>query len=254
MIGLRAEGAVLRATEGDDVDARVGGEGAQRLVQRCGGVRQSGAVHEHAHTAPVGVFGDGTYLVGGVDGAELAGLGDVDDERLRPVLVVPSPRLLGDEVRGELSVGRGDREQLDARDLLGRSAFVGVDVGGLGADDRSPARQHRHHSHDVRPGAVEHRIRGDTVTEVPDAHVLQAFGVHVLAIGDLVSVVGRGDGGKHFGVHTRVVVGGEAADAASCNGVTTVQSRSSSVSSCTCSPARTENIGKHPISPRPVCP
>ena len=154
---LRAERAVLRAAEADDVDAGVGGEGAQRQVQRRGGVRQPRTVHEDTHPALVRVVGDRTHLVGRVDGAELARLGDVDDERLRPVLVAPPPGFLGDEVGRELAVGRRDREQLDAAGLLRCAALVGVDVRRLCADDRSPAGQHRQQSDDVGAGAVEHR-------------------------------------------------------------------------------------------------
>src|SRR6476620_4755306 len=71
---------------------------------------------------------EGPHLFGGVHGSELARLGHVHDERLRPMFIAPAPRLLGDEVRGELAVDRRDRQQFDACGLLGCSALVGVDV------------------------------------------------------------------------------------------------------------------------------
>ena len=57
-------------------------------------------------------------------------LRDVNDERLRPVFVVPPPRFLGDEVGRDLAVGRTDREQFDAAGLLWCAAFVGVTTAG----------------------------------------------------------------------------------------------------------------------------
>ena len=111
-----------------------------------------------------------------------------------------------------LPSARGDREQLDAAGLLRCSAFVGVDVRGLCADDRSPPGQHRQQPDDVRAGAVEHRVALDALTEVPCAHLLQAGRIHVLAVRDLVAAVGSGDRSENLGVHTRVVVRGEAAD------------------------------------------
>ena len=97
-------------------------------------------------------------------------------------------------------------------DLLGRSALVGVDVRGLGADDR-PQRG----SIDCSPRTFApvplNTGNADAVPEVPAHDLLQALGVHVLAVGDLVPAVRRGDRREHLGVHARVVVGGEAADA-----------------------------------------
>ena len=56
-----------------------------------------------------------------------------------------------------LPSGRGHGQQLDAADPLRRAALVGVDVRGLGADHRPPARRHALQREHVRAGAVEHR-------------------------------------------------------------------------------------------------
>ena len=62
------------------------------------------------------------------------------------------------------------------------------------------------------PGAVEDREGLDARAEVLGEDLLQALGVDVFAVGDLVAVVRGGDRGEDLGVHARVVVGGEAAD------------------------------------------
>ena len=176
-----------------------------------GRVRDPGAVHVQCHTALVGVVGDRAHLRRGVRGAEFGGLRDRHRERLRPVFVAPPPCLAVDQLGGELAVGCRHRQQLEPRNPLGGGVLVGVDVGGLRADHRTPARQHRLETEHVGPGAVEDGKRLDAGTEVLGDHLLQARRVEVLAVGDLVPAVGRRDGGEHLGMDSRVVVAREAA-------------------------------------------
>ena len=98
-----------------------------------------GAVQVHGHAPLVGVVADRRDLLGRVAGAQLGGLGDRDDLRLRPVLVVEAVRLPVDQLGGELAVRGGHGEQLQPADPLGGAALVHVDVRGLGADHRAPA-------------------------------------------------------------------------------------------------------------------
>src|SRR5690606_39190708 len=93
---------------------------------------------------------------------------------------------------------------------LGGAALVGVDVGGLGADDRLPVGGHRAQRDDVGGGAVEDRPGPRPLAEVAPEHVLQRLGVDVVAVGGLVAAVGVGDGLEDLGVHAGVVVAGEA--------------------------------------------
>src|SRR5690606_20221253 len=127
------------------------------------------------------------------------------------VLVSPAPRLAVDQLGGELAVLGGDGQQLEASDALGRAALVDVDVRGGCRDHGAPARQHRLQCGDVRAGSVEHRERLHTLTEVLREDLLQPLGVLVLAVGDLVTVVGSCDGSEDLGVDAGVVVGCEAA-------------------------------------------
>ena len=113
----------------------------------------------------------------------------------------------------ELAVGGVDRQQLDAADPLGRTALVGVDVRGRRRDDGTPAREHGLEADDVRAGAVEDGEHGDVAAEVTSEDLVQATGVVVLAVRDLVAAVGRREGVEDLGVDAGVVVGGEAADA-----------------------------------------
>jgi hypothetical protein len=60
--------------------------------------------------------------------------------------------------------------------------------------------------------AVEDGKHLGALAEVPDDELLQALGVDVPAVGDLVSLVGRRDGSEHLWVDARVVVAREAAE------------------------------------------
>ena len=82
----------------------------------------------------------------------------------------------------------------------------------VAADHRAPARQHRLQTDHVGARAVEHGKHLGPVAEVLDDELLQALGVDVPAVGDLVPLVGGRDGGEHLWVDARVVVAREAAE------------------------------------------
>ena len=149
---------------------------------------------------------------GRVAGAELGGLGDGDGQRLGAVLVAPAPGLPVDQLGGQLAVGGGDLQQLDAADPLRRAVFVHVDVRRRRADHGAPAGEQGLQRQHVGAGAVEDREAFDAGAEVPFHEHLQPGGVVVFAVGDLVALVGCGQGRQDFRVDARVVVGGEAPD------------------------------------------
>ena len=159
----------------------------------------------------MGEVGDRPHLLGRVERAHLGGLRDAHGERLRSVLVAPAPRLAGNQLRRELAVRGRHREQLDAGHPLGGAGLVGVDVRGRRRDDGAPARQHAGQRDDVRTRAVEDGERLGVLAEVLADHLLQAGGVPVLPVRDLVAAVRRGDRSEHLGVHAGVVVAREAA-------------------------------------------
>ena len=127
--GLAEQQAVLGAAEGEHVDAGVGGERPQRHVRgrrpRWRSGRRRGAPSCRSAWAWSQIARD---LVGRVAGAELGGLGDRDDLRLRAVLVAAAPGLPVDQLGGELAVRGGHGEQLEPADPLRRAALVDVDV------------------------------------------------------------------------------------------------------------------------------
>ena len=203
---------VLGAAEAQHVDAGVAGEGPQRQVERGGGVRDARAVHVQSHAVAMDVVGDLAQLVDRVPRAELGGLRQRDHERLGAVLVAPAPRLAVDQLRRQLAVVCRHREQLDPGHPLRCACLIHVDVGGGCRDHGAPAREHRLEPDHVRPGAVEHREGLHAFAEVLDEDLLQASGVVVLAVGDLMTGIGLGDGFEHLRVDAGIVVGGEAAD------------------------------------------
>ena len=202
--------AVLRAAEGDRVDAGIGGQRGERRVERGRGVREPGAVDVHEHAELVGGVGDRAGLLERVDGAELGRLRDRDEARLDAVLVaavrLPAPQVVG----AELAVLGGDGEQLGAGEPLGRAALVDVHVGDVGADHRLVGSGERVDRGDVGAAAVEDAEPARLGAEMLAKELLGARGPVVGAVAAGVAVVGGHEGLEHLGVSAGVVVGGEA--------------------------------------------
>jgi len=163
----------------------------------------------HLHVSRVRVVADHPNLVGHVERAQLSALGNGDDLWHRPVLVVSAPRLPVDQLRRELAVRCGHGQQLEPAHPLGRAAFVHVDVCTLGANHRTPSIGNRLKRNDVGAGPVEYRECLPGCAEVLLDDPLQVLGVDVIAVRDLVPVVGEGQGGKHLGVNPGVVIARE---------------------------------------------
>ena len=87
-----------------DVDAGVGREVANGTPSEAAAFESRAPSMCSFMPWLVRVVGDRAHLVRGVERAEFGGLRDRDRERLRAVLVAPSPCLAVDEVRGELAV------------------------------------------------------------------------------------------------------------------------------------------------------
>jgi len=146
----------------------------------------------------------------GVAGSELGGLRDGDHAGLSEVLIAPPGQTAGDELGGDLAAGRRDGEQLGTEYPLGAAALVGVDVRGLGADDRLVAAEQEAEPEHVRAASVEHQVhltlrRGEPL-EVTDG----ALGPWVGPVGHRVPAVGLDDGAHHIRMRAGVVVAAKA--------------------------------------------
>ena len=207
--GLGEQQPVLGAAERHDVDAHVGGQRAQRHAQRGRGVGEPCAVDVHPQPEVVRVGRDRPDLVGRVDRADLGRLGERDDARLRAVLVAEPPRLAVEQLGGELALGCGHGQQLDAGHALRGAVLVGVDVRVARADHRAPGRQNGLQAQHVGTRAVEDRERLGVLPEVAADDLLQPCGPRIRAVRGLVPAVGGDESGHHLGVGAGVVVGGE---------------------------------------------
>ena len=189
--GLGAEQAVLGAAEAQDVDAGIGRERAERDAQRGGRVPDARPVQVQRHAVGVRVVGDGRDLGGRVQRAEFGGLRDAHGERLRAVLVAPSPRLGGDQLGGELAVGRrapcSSFRPVIFSGAPPSSVWMCAVLVATTAPQRGSTASERD---DVRPGAVEHRKGLGAVAELHPHDLVQALGVEVFAVADLVAAVG----------------------------------------------------------------
>ena len=148
----------------------------------------------------VGELGQGADLVRRIDGAELGGLRNRDDARLGGVLIADPGDPLRCQVGGELAVGSLNRQQLDAGDPLRGSALVDVQVCGGGADDGFVGARQRLEREDVGAAAVEDHERLRRLPEVLPEAPPGGGRVIVIAVGDHVPFVGRGDRRKDLRV------------------------------------------------------
>ena len=206
---LRREQPDLRPAEADDVRPDARRDLAQADVERGGGVGQPRAVDVQEHPARVRVVRERGHLLDRVERAELGRLRDRDDPGLDDVLVADPRQPPLDELGGELAVGRGHRQQLDAGHRLRGAALVDVEVRALRADHALPRPQHRPQPDDVRRRPVEDREADRACAEVL-AHPLGKPRRHGIgAVGDHVPGVRGGDRLQRLGERGRVVVGGE---------------------------------------------
>ena len=112
---------------------------ANGSAQRDRGVGEPSAVHVEQHPVLVREVGERADLLGRVDGAELGDLRDRDHRGLDVVLEAEAGEMRA--ARARVSACRrvwGRASSLEPVKRSGRSALVGRDVRGGGADDRLP--------------------------------------------------------------------------------------------------------------------
>ena len=134
--GLTEEGAVLGAADVEGIrQCRQVREG-QVIVRRGEGGTQPGTVQEQEQAVSVAASSQSGQLGLGVNGADLRGVGDIHhfggDHVLRAVVFCQDRLHQGG---GQLAVGRIDGADLVAGGL-NSAGLMGIDVGGMGADDR----------------------------------------------------------------------------------------------------------------------
>ncbi|MNP09124.1 hypothetical protein D3C76_1012160 [compost metagenome] len=202
--------AVLGAAKAQHIDAGLPGQLGRAATQERASIGKARAVHVQVQAQFLAGGADRLELVGAIDGAYLGGLGDGDHPRLGVVNVLALERHFADRLRRQLAVDAGCGQQLGAvGEELRRAAFVGFDVGGLGADYTVVALAQRGQGQGVGGGAVEgekHLAVGfEQLAEV----LRGALGPLVVAVSAVVAVVGFLHRRPGFGADTGIVVAGE---------------------------------------------
>ncbi|MCY1182867.1 hypothetical protein D9M73_234490 [compost metagenome] len=114
-------------------------------------------------------------------------------------------------LRSQLALGVGLRQQefRAVGEEFRRAAFIGLDVGGLGADHAVVALAQRGQRQGVGRGAVEGEEHFAVGLEQVAEVIRSAGGPLVVAVGPLVPVVGLGHRGPGLRADSGVVVAGE---------------------------------------------
>ncbi len=202
--------AVLGAAEAQHIHPGLPGQLRWRAAQGGTGVGEACAIHVQVQPQLLAGGADRLELVGVVHRAHFGGLGDGHHAWLGVVDVLALEGHLADRLGGQLAVDAAGGEQLGAVGKeLRRTALVGFDVGGLGADDAVIALAQRGQGQGVGGSAVEgeeHLAVGlEQLAEVLGG----PFGPLIVAIGALVALVGLLHRGPGFGADAGIVVAGE---------------------------------------------
>ncbi|MNE46627.1 hypothetical protein D3C80_1409750 [compost metagenome] len=153
---------------------------------------------------------DRLQLVGAVHRAHFGGLGNGHHARLGVVDILAFERHFTNRLWRQLAVDAGRRQQLGAvGEKLRRTAFVGFDVGGLGADHAVIALAQRRQGQGVGSGAVESEEHFAVGFEQLAEVLRCTLGPLVVAVGAVVAVVGFFHRRPGFGADAGIVVAGE---------------------------------------------
>ena len=156
--GLAEEQAVLGAADVEDIRQRRQVRQGQVISGRGEGGAQTGAVQEQVQAVLVAAAPQGGQLGLRVDGADLCAVGDVHHAGEDHVFGAVVLRQNGLHQSGsQLAVGRIDVADLVARGLDG-AGLMGVDVAGVGGDDRLVGLQKRVDDHQIGLGAAHQKV------------------------------------------------------------------------------------------------
>jgi len=118
---------------------------------------------------------------------------------------------MADGIERNLAVLLREGNQFAAGVLLRSSAFVGVDVSLVTAQDRLEGAGQSLQAENVRSGTIE----GEENCNVPSEMLLKLLhrrtGVGIVSVGNDMAAIGAGNGLEDFRMHTSVVVTGKAA-------------------------------------------
>ena len=122
------------------------------------------------------------------------------------VLEPDAVQVLFYQIGSEFAVGCGHGEQLGTGNSLRSTAFIDVDMGGLGTDDGVVRTQHGVDTQHVGPRAVENGIYSGLLAEMTFYLLSQSDGIFVLAVSQSMDGVGLAYRLKYFGRDARMIV------------------------------------------------
>lgn len=202
--------AVLGAAKAQHIYTGFPGQLGRAAAEKRAGIGKARAVHVQVEAQLLAGGADRFELIWAINGAYFGGLGNGDHPRLGVVDILAFEGHFTDGFRRQLAVDAGRRQQLGTvGEELRRTAFVGLDVGGLGADDAVVALAQRGQGQGVGSGTVE----GEEHLAVGFEQVAEVFrgalGPLVVAVGAIVAVVGLFHCCPGFGADAGIVVAGE---------------------------------------------
>ncbi len=130
---------------------------AQAQSQTHRGIGNARSVHVQEHFVLVGKAGQITNLLGLVNRPHFGGLSDGNHARLNMVLVADPMVSMAHRLDRQLAVRRMDEDQFATGELFRGAAFVGMNVGHVGANYRVVGLGQRLQAQAIGRGAIEYR-------------------------------------------------------------------------------------------------
>src|ERR1700722_17402550 len=202
---------VFRVAKGENVYSqfRCNPEGSSS--ERSGRVGNPGPVHVQKHAILVCKLCEHSNLLGLVDRSHLCRLRDRNDAGLGVMFIADAMVGMAHGLQRDLAVPLRQRNQSAAGMLLRRAAFVGIDVGVGAAQYRVEGASQGLQPENIRAGAVERKKNGNVRAEMFFELLDRRRCVGIGSVGHHVTLVSPCNRRENLGVHTGIVVAGEAA-------------------------------------------
>ncbi len=212
--GLADSDTIFGAAEAQHINAGLPGDFLGGDAEGGHGIGKAGAVHVQVEAE---AFGDGPNsleFIGGVNGADLGGLGEADGTGFGIVDIGAAADHAFHGGGGDFAMVAGDGEEFGAIGKeFGRAAFIGVHVGEFVAQNAVVGLAEGGEGQGIGGGAVKHKKDFAAGLKQIANHAGGLGGPGIIAVGLFMAVIGGGEDGPGFGADPRIVIAGELAAA-----------------------------------------
>ena len=134
--------SVLRSAETKDIHSAIHSQRLKRKPEGGTGIGNSSSVHVDIHTVQMSKVRQTFQFLGRIDSSHFRTLGDVEGSRLRMMLVTETMQVRSHQLGSQFTIGSSNRTNLTTCHLHGRAAFVNINMGCFGTENRMIRTRH----------------------------------------------------------------------------------------------------------------